>query len=81
MSGQYPAICCNSAFVAASGEPGKTMPPTVFDTVIRAIAAALPQRSIARVRARRTRASSNGLRAWFGVISAPQFQSLSCTVI
>jgi hypothetical protein len=38
---------------------------------------ALFQRSIARVRARRTRTSSNGLRLWFGVIGLPQFQSLS----
>ena len=56
------------------------MPPTVRDTVIRDIGSAPCQRSIASVRARRTLASSNGFRAWFGVTSAPQFQSLSCTV-
>jgi len=29
MSGQNPASCCSSSLVAASGEPGNTMPPTV----------------------------------------------------
>ena len=53
------------------------MPPTVRITEIFAIAGALCQRSIASVSARRTRASSNGLRWWFGVIGLPQFQSLS----
>ena len=44
-------------------------------------AGAPPQRSMASVRARRTRTSSNGFFLWFGVPIRPQFQSLSCTVI
>jgi len=34
MSGQKPAICCSSSLVAASGDPGKTIPPTVLTTAI-----------------------------------------------
>ena len=56
------------------------MPPTVRMTETRDKAGALFQRSIARLSARRTRGSSNGLRWWFGVIRLAQFQSLSCTV-
>jgi len=46
-------------------------------TEIRDSAGAPCQRSIARVNARRTRASSNGFLWWLGVIRFPQFQSLS----
>jgi hypothetical protein len=66
--------------VAASGDPGKPTPPTVFITEIFDSAGAPRQRSIAGVNARRTRTSSNGFRLWFGVIRLPQFQSLSWTV-
>jgi hypothetical protein len=44
---------------------------------IRDSAGAPCQRSIARVKARRTLTSSNGFLWWFGVIRFPQFQSLS----
>src|SRR5262245_28794973 len=81
MSGQYPAICCSSSLVAAKGEPGNTMPPTVWTIAIFDSAGAPCQRSIAKVSARRTRASSKGFRLWFGVTIRAQFQSLVCTVI
>ena len=81
MSGQKPAICCSSSLVAANGEAGNTMPPTVRTLAIFDNAGAPCQRSIASVSARRTRGSSNGFFLWFGVTRLPQFQSLSCTVI
>ena len=34
MSGENPAIFCSSSLVAASGEPGKTIPPTVCTLAI-----------------------------------------------
>ena len=67
--------------LAASGEPGKTIPPTVRTMAILESAGAPCQRSTARVNARRTRGSSNGFLFWFGVNRLPQFQSLDCTVI
>jgi hypothetical protein len=57
------------------------MPPTVRTLAIFDSAGPPCQRSIASVRARRTRGSSNGFLLWFGVTRLPQFQSLSCTVI
>src|SRR6266478_654012 len=80
MSGQNPASFCSSSFVAASGDVGKTMPPTVCTLAILAISGAVCQRSIAKVSARRTRASSNGFFLWLGSRKLPQFQSLVCTV-
>src|SRR6266404_2826925 len=79
--GQKPASCSGSSLVAAKGEPGNTMPPTVRMIAIFDKAGAPCQRSTARVSARRTRTSSNGFFLWFGVTSRPQFQSLVCTVI
>src|SRR5215472_15559636 len=81
ISGQNPAICCSSSLVAASGEPGKTMPPTVWTLAIFESAGAPCQRSSAKVSARRTRTSSRGFLLWFGVTIRAQFQSLVCTVI
>src|SRR6267143_1060762 len=81
MSGENPAIFCSSSSVAASGEPGKTIPPTVCTLAILASLGAPCQRSIAKVSARRTRGSSNGFLLWLGSMIPPQFQSLSCTVI
>src|SRR5215831_16405732 len=81
MSGQYPAIRCSSSLVAAKDEPGNTMPPTVCTIAIFDSAGAPCQRSIAKVNARRTRASSKGFRLWFGVTIRAQFQSLCWTVI
>src|SRR5499427_9738608 len=60
MSGQYPASVSSSVLVAASGEPGKTMPPTVFTLAILASAGAPCHWLFASVSARRTRTSSNG---------------------
>src|SRR5215831_4660881 len=80
MSGLYPAICSSSSLVAAKGEPGNTMPPTVCTIAIFDSAGAPCQRSIAKVSARRTRASSKGFRLWFGVTIRAHFQSLVCTV-
>ena len=77
MSGQKPAIFCSSSLVAASGEPGKTMPPTVCTLAIFDSAGAPFHWSIASASARRTRTSSNGFFFWLGVITLPQFQSLS----
>src|SRR5215475_10650107 len=77
MSGQKPAIVSSSSRFAASGDSGKTMPPTVRRTAILARAVAPFQRSIARVRARRTLTSSKGFLLWFGVTRLPQFRSLS----
>ena len=57
------------------------MPPTVLTIAIFDNPGALPQRSIARLNARRTRGSSNGFFLWFGVTALPTFQSPSCTVI
>src|SRR5262244_3700935 len=81
MSGQNPAMLSSSCRFAASGDPGKTTPPTVRTVAILARASAPFQRSMARVSARRTRTSSNGFFFWFGVKMLPQFRSLSCTVI
>ncbi len=81
MSGQKPASFCNSSLVAASGEPGNTMPPTVCTLAIFDSAGAPPHWSTASSSALRTRTSSNGLRRSFGVIRLPQFQSLVCTLI
>jgi hypothetical protein len=41
ISGQNPAICSSSSVVPASGDPGKTTPPTVRATAILASAGAL----------------------------------------
>src|SRR5215204_3809002 len=57
------------------------MPPTVCTLAILASSGAPPQRSIARVSARRTLGSSNGFFLWLGSSRLPQFQSLCCTVI
>jgi hypothetical protein len=53
--------------VAASGEPGKTMPPTVRTLAILASAGAPFHWSMASASARRTRTSSNGFFWWLGV--------------
>jgi len=63
-------------FVAANGEAGNTMPPTVRTLAIFDNAGAPRQRSMASVSARRTRGSSNGFFLWLGVTRLPQFQSL-----
>ena len=76
MSGQKPASFCSSSLVAASGEPGNTMPPTVCTLAIFDSAGAPFHWSTASSSARRTRTSSNGLRRSLGVIRLPQFQSL-----
>src|SRR6516164_809722 len=60
MSGQNPAMLSSSCRFAASGDPGKTTPPTVRTVAILDRASAPFQRSMARVSARRTRTSSNG---------------------
>ncbi|MNC86970.1 hypothetical protein D3C83_26630 [compost metagenome] len=57
------------------------MPPTVLTIAILERYLEPPQRSTASVRALRTRTSSNGLCLWFGVMSSPQFQGLSSTVM
>ena len=57
------------------------MLPTVRTLAIFDSASTPRQRSIARVRARRTRTSSNGFLAWLIVTTLPQFQSLSWTAI
>ena len=51
------------------------MLPTVCTTATCDIPGALPQRSIAKVKARRTRTSSNGFFWWLNQTPAPQFQS------
>ena len=76
MSGQKPTIFCSSSLVAASGEPGKTRPPTVCTVAILESAGAPFHWSIASASARRTRTSSNGFFLWLGVIRLTQFQSL-----
>ena len=80
MSGPKPAIFCSSSLVAASGEPGKTRPPTVWTVAILESAGAPFHGSIASAMARRTRTSSNGFFFWLGVTRFTQFQSLVCTV-
>src|SRR5260370_25732779 len=60
MSDEKPASFSSSSLVAANGDPGKTMPPTVCTLAILASCGGPCQRSIARVKARRTRTLSNG---------------------
>src|SRR3954454_18932924 len=74
-----PPSPASSSRLAASGEPGKTMPPTVRTLAILDNASAPCQRSIARDSARRTRTSSNGFFWSLIQTTLPQFQSLSCT--
>ena len=62
--------------VAASGEPGNTMPPTVRTLAIFDSAGAPCHWSTPSSSALRTRTSSNGFFLEFGVIRLPQFQSL-----
>ena len=75
MSGHKPGISFISSLVGASGDPGKTIVPTVLTSATSDSAGAPPQRSIASDRARRTRGSSNGFFLWFISRRLPQFQS------
>ena len=63
MSGSNPASRFSSSSVAAHGEPGRCVAPTAFTEIARDNACAPERRSIARLSARRTRASSNGARS------------------
>ncbi len=60
MSRPKPGICSSSSRVPDQNEPGGVKLPTGPMNEMRAIDAELPQRSIARLSARRTRTSLNG---------------------
>src|ERR1051326_1525061 len=77
MSGQYPASVSSSALVAATGQPGTTMPPT------RRTLAARERADAPLVEGERAAHPRivEGLCLWLGVITALQFQSLVCTTI
>ena len=67
--------------MAAYVVPGTWTPPTSFTMVIFDSAFDPFQRSTARVRARRTRGSSQGFFSWCGTTQSAQSHGLSLTVI